>query len=130
MDLLLVAIRGIIGRTIPGSLMRFTPLCRFILVSTLLVLPVFGDGTFSSRPAISGETRMQLIRILNAEYVFVRKPFPLGQKGLVMKEESGDISPNDMQLRQLLARYGSVAKPGERVQITNVEIKNKAILFE
>lgn len=72
---------------------------------------------------------MQMIRLLNAEYVFVRKPFPIGEKGLVIKE-SGDISPNETQLRQLLARYGSVAKPGERVQITNVEIKNKGILFE
>src|SRR5438270_13781490 len=104
MDLLLVAIRGIIGKAILGSSMRFTQLCRLTVATILLVLPAFGDGALSSRPGISGETRMQLIRIINAEYVFVRKAFPLGQKGLVMKE-SGEISPNDTQLRQLLARY-------------------------
>ncbi len=70
-----------------------------------------------------------MIRLLNAEFVFVHKPFPIGEKGLVLKD-TGELAPNEMQLRTLLAKYGWAAKPGERVQITNVEIKPKAIFFE
>ena len=102
----------------------------FLAVLFLIALPVFGDNSLSaSRPEITGQTRMQMIRLLNAEYAFVRLPFPRGEKGLELKE-TGEMSPKDSELRQQLARYGAAAKPGERVQITNVEFKGKAIRFE
>lgn len=74
------------------------------------------------------ETRMLVIRSLNAEFVFVRKPFPMGQKGLVLK--NGAVTPDEQQLQILAAQYGMAAKPGDRAKITDVVIKDDLIHVE
>lgn len=78
---------------------------------------------------MSADTRYQLIRLLNAEWVFVRKPFPQGETGLTMNAK-GEISPTGQKLVQLVASKGPAARPGERAQITNVEFRDNAIVFE
>src|SRR4029077_208293 len=98
----------------------FSRLYRWPFLATLFLLaaPLFADNFLSaSRPEISGQTRMQVIRLLNAEYAFVRQPFPRGENGLEWKE-TGEMCPKEAEIRQLLARDASAAKPGERVQIT------------
>src|SRR5690242_8021204 len=70
---------------------------------------------------MNGETRMLVIRSLTAEFVFTRRMLPMGMKGLTIKH--GDVTPNDADVKQLALRYGPAAKPGDRVQITNVDIK-------
>ena len=77
---------------------------------------------------ISTATRMNLIRGLNAEFVFVRAMFPMGTKGLVLR--NGQLSPNADQIRAMVAQYGLAARPGDRAQITNVEIKDRQVIFE
>jgi hypothetical protein len=77
---------------------------------------------------MTNETRMLVIRSLNAEFVFVRKPFPMGQKGLVLKD--GAVTPDDQQLQMLFAEYGMAAKPGDRAKITDVVIKPDRIHVE
>jgi hypothetical protein len=77
---------------------------------------------------MSTETRFQVIRMINAETVFVRKPFPMGEKGLTIK--NGVISPNDEQLNFMLAQSGPAVKPGDRAKITDVLIKDKSIIVE
>jgi hypothetical protein len=79
-------------------------------------------------PKMSKETRMQVIRSLNAELVYVRKFFPMGKEGLRLKD--GAVTPSDSQIQQLIANWGPAAKPGDRVRITNVEIKSDHIRFE
>src|SRR5579859_621713 len=81
----------------------------------------------ASRP-MSQQTRFELIRGLTAERVFVRKPFPIGEKGLMIKD--GVVSPNDEQLNFLLAQRGPAAKPGDRATITDVVIKDRSIIVE
>jgi hypothetical protein len=80
-------------------------------------------------PEMNGATRMDIIRLLTAEFAFARVGFPRGEKGLEMKPD-GTLSPAPVQLRQLIATYGPAARPGDRVKITNVEIKDKTILLE
>lgn len=77
---------------------------------------------------MSQETKYVIIRGLNAERVFVRKPFPMGDKGLIIK--NGTVSPNDEQLNFLLAQAGPAVKPGDRAQITNVIFQSHSIVFE
>lgn len=77
---------------------------------------------------ISKETRFMLIRGLNAERVFVRKTFPMGEKGLTLK--NGVVTPDENQARFIAAQYGPAARPGERAQISDVIVKDKAIIFE
>ncbi len=86
-----------------------------------------GPGSVKAQP-MTPQTRMLVIRSLNAESVFVRKPFPMGQKGLVLK--NGAITPDDQELQMLFAQYGMAAKPGDRARITDVVIKNNYIHVE
>jgi hypothetical protein len=69
-----------------------------------------------------------LIRAFNAELVFIRTPFPMGTKGLTLKD--GVISPNGAELQRLMALWGPAVKPGDEVRLTNIVIKNDRIHFE
>jgi hypothetical protein len=77
---------------------------------------------------LSRDDRYAIIRDLNAEYVFVRKMFPMGMKGLRLRD--GEITPGDDELRYLVAQFGAAASPGQRAQITAVVFKDKSITFE
>lgn len=80
-------------------------------------------------PPISKDTKLAVIRLLNAEFAWTRKPFPMGQPGLTIKPD-GHLFPDDANLKQLVAMKGEAAKPGERVQITNVTFKGNDIVLE
>ena len=113
---------------IPMSRPKFPLLTAAVL---LVVLPVCADDTKPTNPAlekITPQTRMLLIRDLTAEHVFARRSLPMGHKGLVVKH--GVVTPNDAQVAQLIAENGMVAKPGDRVVITNVVVQEKSIAFE
>ncbi len=88
---------------------------------------IAGTGP-SQTPPLSSQTRLDLVRAFNAELVYIRTPFPMGAKGLTLKD--GTISPSGEQLQRLLAMSGPSVKPGDRVQISKVEIKGDRIHFE
>ena len=77
---------------------------------------------------MSKETRMKVIRTLNAELVYIRTPFPMGEKGLKLRD--GVVSPTGQQLEVMLATFGPSVKPGDQARISNVAIKEKSIVFE
>src|ERR1044071_84600 len=52
------------------------------------------------RPKISDKTRMQIIQVINAEFVRTRKTLPVGFKGIALTSE-GEIKPSDARLYQL-----------------------------
>jgi hypothetical protein len=68
------------------------------------------------------------MRDLTAERVFVRTPMPMGEQGLAIRD--GKVSPSEQQVARLVMEHGFAAKPGDRVVITNVLIKEKSIVFE
>ncbi len=106
---------------------RFPALALALFCSVL----VFADSKPAPQPRqqpMSKETRMLVIRSLNAEFVFARQPIPMGQKPLVLKD--GKITPSGPDFERLLATSGTAAKPGDRVQITSIEIKDNKIVFE
>jgi len=74
------------------------------------------------------ETRVAIIRDLTAERVFVRTVFPRGQRGLELKD--GKLTPDSQQVATLVTENGFAAKPGDRVIISNVIIKEKSIVLE
>jgi len=100
-------------------------LFALLLVSSF----AFAGKQPASAPEMSRQTRLQMIRLLNAEFAFARKPFPMGQKGLTIKP-NGQLSPNDADLYNQIVQKGISAKAGERIQITNVDIKKDAIVLE
>jgi hypothetical protein len=87
--------------------------------------PVDLDG----RQNLSDGTKMQLIRVMDAEFVHVRKNLPVGEKDLVIAPD-GLVKPGDAQLYRMAQTYGAAAKIGDRVQISNIVFKEKSIYLE
>jgi hypothetical protein len=101
-----------------------------LLLLGLVALAGAGNQTASpsSQPTMSKKTRMELIGAFNSELVYIRSPFPMGKKGLTLKD--GKISPDGQELQQLIAMWGPAVKPGDRAMITAVLIKDDRIHFE
>src|SRR5262244_1805704 len=103
-----------------------------LLISALLLLPLLSFASDNKTPASSDkmtpQTKILILRDLQSERVFVRTVFPRGDTGLTIR--NGKITPNDQQVASLVAENGFAAKPGDRVIITNIEFKDKAILVD
>jgi hypothetical protein len=99
------------------------------LVLLLASAFAFADSPRSARPPISKETRMDLIRLMNAEYAWVKLTLPHSQKGLKIHPD-GSMDPHGRDLQVDVAKFGPIARPGERVQITNIDIRDKNIILE
>src|SRR5262249_47028721 len=81
------------------------------------------------RAPVSKQTRIELIRTLQAEFGFAKKLIPKGEKGLQLTS-NGLISPDDQSVAMQVATYGPAAKPGDKLQITDVVIKDSQIIFD
>jgi hypothetical protein len=90
--------------------------------------PSGSKPTATSSDKMTPQTRIQVIRSLQAERVFARVLFPQGDKGLKLKD--GVISPNEMAIAQQIAENGAAVKPGDRCVITDIKIKDKEIVLE
>jgi len=82
----------------------------------------------AQRGPITTEQRLMLIRGLQAEFVFLKRTFPMGQKGLMVK--NGDVSPDEKVIRQLSADHGIAGRVGDKAQITSIELRDSSIVFE
>ena len=82
-----------------------------------------------NRQNLTDGTRMQLIRVMDAEFVHVRKNFPVGEKNMVIAPD-GMVKPGDVELYRMAQIHGAAAKVGDRVQITNIVFHEKSIYFE
>jgi len=80
-------------------------------------------------PPVTKQTRIELIRTMQAEFGFAKRLIPKGDKGLQLTS-NGQIAPDDQTVATQVATYGPAAKPGEKLQITNVVIKNSEIVFD
>jgi hypothetical protein len=104
---------------------------KFLIGATLMLALAYADEKplppISNKP-IRPVTRMTLIRGLNAEFIYLRRTLPLSEKGVLLK--NGVVKPDDAEIRQLVADKGACGKPGDRGQITNVEIHDHEIAFE
>jgi hypothetical protein len=79
-------------------------------------------------PRISKQTRYAIIRDFETQLVYARTAFPMGMKGLQLKD--GVITPNGDDLQQALAIWGPALKPGDPAHISFVHIKDDHIHFE
>src|SRR5437762_1825442 len=103
---------------------------RSFLIPIFLSLSLFADTPdFKNRPQMTKQTRLQIIRLLEAELAFCRRIFPQGEKGLVI-DTAGKIKPDGQELTMLVANQGVAAKAGDRVKITSIEIKDRDIRLE
>jgi hypothetical protein len=77
---------------------------------------------------MSRQTRYEIIRDFETQLVYARTAFPMGRKGLQLKE--GVVTPNGEELRQALTLWGPAVKPGDPAHISFVQIKDDHIRFE
>ena len=94
-----------------------------------LTAPHLKPSDLDSRETLNNGTRMELIRLMQAEFAHTRKYFPVGEKNLVI-EPDGAIKPDDAALYRTSQTIGAAAKIGDRVQITNIYFRDKSIYLE
>ena len=87
------------------------------------------SGPAVPRRPMSQQTRLYVIRGLQSEIAFARKPFPMGTKGLTLHED-GTITPSEDELAKEMTVLGPAVRPGDRVNITLVRVAKDYILFE
>jgi hypothetical protein len=81
------------------------------------------------RNHLSPGTKLQLIQLMQAEFVHVRKYLPLGDKSVTINPE-GEVRPADQRLFQQMQTTGAAAKLGDKVQITNIVFHEKTVYLE
>jgi len=81
------------------------------------------------RPPVTKQTRIELIRTMQAEFGFAKRVIPKGEKGLQLTS-NGQVAPDEQTVNMQVATYGPAARPGDKLQITNVVIKNSEIVFD
>jgi hypothetical protein len=81
-----------------------------------------------SKTALDAKTRIELIRLMQAEQGFAMRPFPRGHKGLIL-EANGKLEPAGEGYLNLVISNGLSAKPGDRVVLTDVKIERSRIVF-
>src|SRR5580692_11553281 len=82
----------------------------------------------SPEPRMTSHTRMETIRAFESELVYIRTQFPMGKKGLALK--NGTISPSGVDLQRLIVTWGPSVKPGDQARITSISMKDNRIHFE
>ena len=79
-------------------------------------------------PHMSKQTRFEIIRVFETQLVYSRAQFPMGTKGLKLKD--GVTTPSGQELQQLIVLWGPSIKPGDPAHISFVRIKDNYIHFD
>ena len=79
-------------------------------------------------PHMLKQTRYEIIRDFETQMVYSRTAFPMGTKGLSLRD--GSTTPNGQELQQLLALWGPAVRPGDPAHISFVQIKDDHIHFD
>ncbi len=77
---------------------------------------------------MSKQTRYEIIRDFETQIVYARTAFPMGTKGLELR--NGVVTPNGTELQQALSLWGPAVKPGDPAHISYVQIKDNHIHFD
>ena len=96
-----------------------------------LTLPDFlfaVDGNAPPKPSkLKPQSELEIVRYVSSEFAKVVRPLPAAKKGYHM--QAGKlVDEND--LRQALTLGGAAANPGDTVQITKIEFREKAIIID
>jgi hypothetical protein len=77
---------------------------------------------------MSKQTRLEIIRDFETQLVYSRAQFPMGSKGLKLKD--GVTTPSGQELQQLIVLWGPSIRPGDPAHISFVQIKDNYIHFD
>ena len=82
-----------------------------------------------SKTELDPKTRLELIRLIQAEQGFAMRPFPRGHKGLTLVA-NGNLEPAGEAYVSMATTEGLCAKPGDRLVLTDVKIEHNKIVFD
>jgi hypothetical protein len=86
------------------------------------------DGAPPSKPSkLKPQSELEIVRYVSGEFAKVVKPLPASKKGFHM-QAGKPVDEND--LRQALMMGGAAANPGDTVQITKLEFREKEIIVD
>jgi hypothetical protein len=83
--------------------------------------------TSSKQAPLQPQSRLEIVRYVSGEFAKVMKPIPAGKKGF--KVEVGK-KLDESELKSALRAHGQAANPGDTVQVTGIEFRNKEIVVE
>ncbi|HWA95035.1 MAG TPA: hypothetical protein VG844_10590 [Terracidiphilus sp.] len=81
-----------------------------------------------SKLSLNTKTKLELVRVLQADQGFAMRPFPRGHKGLTL-EANGLLKPAGEDYVGMVTKEGLSAKPGDRLVITDVKVERNRIVF-
>jgi hypothetical protein len=100
-------------------------------VPNVLTLPDFlfaVDGNVPAKPSkLKPQSELAIVRYVSSEFAKVVKPLPASKKGFRL-QAGKPVDEND--LRQALMIGGAAANPGDTVQITRIEFREKEIVVD
>jgi hypothetical protein len=82
----------------------------------------------SSQPLLQ-RTKLQLVRVLEAEQGFAMRPLPKGSRGMTLIA-NGVASPNGADYAKTLEHNGIALQAADRVMITDIKFLGDKIVFE
>jgi hypothetical protein len=82
-----------------------------------------------TKTELDPKTRLELMRVMQAEQGFAMRPFPRGHKGLTLAA-NGNLEPAGDSYVSMVTTEGLCAKPGDRVVLTDVKIDRTKIIFD
>ena len=82
-----------------------------------------------SNVEINPRTRIEIMRLMQAEQGFAMRPFPRGHKGLTL-EANGKLEPAGEAYLNMVTNQGLSSNPGDRLVITDVRIDHNKIVFD
>jgi hypothetical protein len=82
-----------------------------------------------TKSELDPKTRLELIRVMQAEQGFAMRPLPRGHRGLTLVA-NGKLEPAGEAYVSLVTSEGLSAKPGDRVVITDVKVEHSKIVFD
>jgi len=88
--------------------------------------PAPSPATQSQSSKLQPESQLLIVRYIDGEYAKALHPLPGGKKGLIV---SVDKPLDEQHLQDSLRLYGTIANPGDTIQITNVEFRSKQIVL-
>ncbi len=91
--------------------------------------PIVPTNVSLDNSVLDAKTRIEIIRVLEAEQGFAMRPIPRGHKGLTIVA-NGKVEPTGEGWLNMVTEYGLCSKPGDRVVLTDIKIEqNKIILL-
>ena len=78
---------------------------------------------------LDARTRLELIRVLQAEQGFAMRPFPRGRLGLTLRA-NGKLDPSGEPYLDMVTNEGLSVKPGDRLVLSDIRFDHTRMIFD